>query len=125
MKLFKNLILLLVAIILGVIFIPIGVVFAVVKLLLLSKPKKAYKVLTDLVFNIAVGIDQLGNTSCKYLFNATLIKGDTIEFGNVDETVSSVLGKNYLANNLTKVGKVLNYILNKIDPKHSIKSIGS
>jgi hypothetical protein len=124
MKLFKNLLLLLVAIILGVILIPIGVIFAVVKFLLISNYKTAYNIITDLIFNMALGIDQLGNTSCKYFFNATLIKDDSIQFGDVDETVSSVLGKNYLANNLTKTGKALNFILDSIDAKHSIKSIG-
>ena len=72
---------------------------------------------------IAVSLDQLGNTVCADLFNTTLIKKEGYNFGNPDETISGVLGKNQLMNTLSKIGKVLNYLLNKIETNHSIKSI--
>tara|TARA_B110001452_G_scaffold62418_1_gene49150 strand:- start:871 stop:1254 length:384 start_codon:yes stop_codon:yes gene_type:complete len=71
----------------------------------------------------AVSIDQLANVVCKDLFNSTLIKKSGCEFGNPDETISSVIGKNKLKNNLTKTGTGLDWILNKLDPNHSINSI--
>jgi 8-oxo-dGTP diphosphatase len=41
----------------------------------------------------------------------------------VDETISSVLGKNKKANTLSKIGKGLDWILDILDKNHSIKSI--
>lgn len=72
---------------------------------------------------VAVSIDQLGNVVCKDLFDLTLIKKEGYLFGNPDETISGVLGKNQLKNTLSGVGKILNKILNSIEEDHSIKSI--
>ena len=73
---------------------------------------------------LALSLDQLGNVIADDFFNWLLICDDHIApFGDEDETVSSVLGKNYLANNLTVLGKALRYLLHRIDPNHSVKSI--
>lgn len=72
---------------------------------------------------VAVSIDQLGNVVCKDLFDVTLIKKQGYRFGNPDETISGVLGKNQKLNTLTFTGKVLNSILSLIEKDHSIKSI--
>ena len=74
---------------------------------------------------VAYGIDQLGNVVCADLLNLTLIKykKGSYRFGNPDETISSVLGKNCKLGTLTSVGKILNSILNLIDKNHSINSI--
>ena len=45
------------------------------------------------------------------------------KFGDEDETISSVLGKNKLTKTLTKTGKTLDWILEKLDRNHSIESI--
>lgn len=74
--------------------------------------------------NIAISLDQTGNTICKVLFDLTLIDRYSInKFGNVDETISSVIGKNKRDNTLSFLGKILSYILDNIDNNHSIKSI--
>jgi hypothetical protein len=44
-------------------------------------------------------------------------------FGNPDETISSVLGKNELKHTLTKLGKLIVWILNKIDFNHTKNAI--
>ena len=73
---------------------------------------------------LALSLDQLGNVIADDLFNWLLIHDDNIApFGDEDETVSSVLGKNYLADNLTVLGKALRHLLHVVDPNHSIKSI--
>ena len=72
---------------------------------------------------IAVSVDQTGNVFCKELFNDALIYPKGHSFGNEDETISSVLGKNKLGNTLTWTGKILDWILNKLDQNHSINSI--
>jgi 8-oxo-dGTP diphosphatase len=74
--------------------------------------------------NLAVSIDQYGNGLSKYLFNKILIKKTSVnKFGNIDETISSVIGKNKLAGTLTWVGKFLDTILDCMESDHSIKSI--
>lgn len=74
--------------------------------------------------NLAIGKDQYGNALGKYLFNQILITSWSQNyFGNIDETISSVIGKNKRDGTLTKTGKVLDKILNAIDPNHSIRSI--
>lgn len=74
---------------------------------------------------VAVGIDQLGNVICADLFNITLIKlkKGGYEFGNPDETISGVLGKNQLLETLSFTGKCLNSLLSLIEKDHSIRAI--
>jgi hypothetical protein len=72
---------------------------------------------------IAVSIDQTGNVFCKELFNDALIYPKGHRFGNEDETISSVLGKNKLSNTLTWAGKLLDRILNVFEKDHSVISI--
>jgi len=69
----------------------------------------------------AVNIDKFGNREFRTLFNKTLVTGH--KFGNINETISSVLGKNQLTGTLTRGGKILVWILDKIDNNHAIKSI--
>ena len=112
-----EIILLLVALILFSIIAPIG---CVIGLFVKRDWKRRTK---EYLRDVSISLDQHGNVICKYLFEYTLIKKDTIHFGNPDETISSVLGKNKLANNLTWLGRGLDRILNKIDLNHSINSI--
>lgn len=72
---------------------------------------------------VAVSVDQLGNVVCKDLLDLTLIKKQGYRFGNPDETISGVLGKNQNLKTLTAIGRVLNYVLSLIEKDHSIKSI--
>jgi hypothetical protein len=108
----KDWILLLVAIMLCVLLFPIG--FAI-GLIPINRNKYLY--------NICIGLDQLGNVVCSTMFNLLLIKKGCSQFGNPDETISSVIGKAKLSNKLTFAGKTLDFFLNLIDKNHSIKSI--
>ena len=71
----------------------------------------------------AVNIDRFGNREFRALFNKVLIKENGYRFGDIRETISSVLGKNQRDNTLTKTGKVLVWILDLIDKNHCVKSI--
>jgi hypothetical protein len=51
------------------------------------------------------------------------LQNNGYQFGNINETISSALGKNKRDNTLTKVGLLLCYILDSIDENHCIKSI--
>ena len=73
---------------------------------------------------LALSLDQLGNVIADDLFNWLLIRDDHIaRFGDEDETISSVIGKNYLENNLTMLGRALRYLLHILDTNHSVNSI--
>ena len=102
----------LVAILLSFVLFPIGFLFS------MFYPKRG-----RYMFKIALGIDQLGNVVCARLFNLFLITKEGYQFGNEDETISSVLGKNKKQNTLRFLGKLLDLILDQIDTDHSIKSI--
>ena len=86
--------------------------------------KQYLKELSKMFRKKAIGVDQTGNGAYLLFLNATMILDDTLAlFGNEDETISSVLGKNLLLNNLTIFGNILNQILNIFEKQHSIKSI--
>ena len=73
---------------------------------------------------MAVSIDQLGNVVLQDLFNDLLLNSNTHQrFGNEDETISSVLGKNKKNNTLSSVGKILTRVLDRLDPNHVLNSI--
>ena len=71
----------------------------------------------------AVNLDRFGNSEFRTLFNLTLKKKEGYKFGNMEETISSVLGKNQKGNTLSFAGKVLVFILDTIDRNHCKKSI--
>lgn len=76
------------------------------------------------LLNVAVTRDVSGNVYCGSLFNAVLIKGySKHKFGNWFETISDNLGENKVEGTLNPLGKGLDYVLNLVDPNHSIKSI--
>ena len=71
----------------------------------------------------AINLDIWGNVEFRTFWNNHLIKDKiTAPFGYQGETISSVLGKNILTNNLTKQGKVLVWILTE---KHCIDAINN
>ena len=71
----------------------------------------------------AVNIDKFGNREFRTLFNKVLINDKGHRFGSIEETISSVLGRNELKGTLSKTGKGLVWILDKIDTDHCFKSI--
>lgn len=109
----KNFLLIFVAIILLVVLSPIGLVYAIAKAPNLSLYWRG----------IAESIDQLGNHVMQHAFNKWLIKDYAYRFGDIDETVSSVLGRNKALDRLTKTGIFLDNILERLDPNHSLDAI--
>lgn len=72
----------------------------------------------------AATVDRYGNRDLRKLWNSTLIRKESKHhFGNIDETISSVLGKNQRDNTLTYTGKFLAWILDTIDKDHCKNSI--
>ena len=71
----------------------------------------------------AINLDRFGNSEFRTLFNLTLKKKEGYKFGNMEETISSALGKNQRGDTLSIVGKLLVLILDTIDKNHCKKSI--
>lgn len=102
---------------------PISTVYAIGYCIIVYDKKGTIEYLNKFFHSIALSLDQLGNVVCQHLFNMLFIKNLLHPFGNPDKTVSSVLGINKINNNLTWIGKILDFILEKIDSGHTIESI--
>ena len=125
MELLKNISLALVATVLATILIPIGLVSAIIFLIIKQRSSLTEKYFNRVFLYLAISIDIWGNFVMAPLFNTILIKRNSscYRFGKEGETISSSLGKNVVANNLTIIGKGLNKILDIFEKDHSIKSI--
>lgn len=71
----------------------------------------------------AITLDKLANREFRTLWNKVLIVENGYRFGNINETISSALGKNQRDGTLTRTGKAVAFILDKIDRNHCVKSI--
>ncbi|MBP7834935.1 hypothetical protein KA025_02505 [Candidatus Saccharibacteria bacterium] len=108
--------LLIIAKLISYIIFPIGWIYSLITF------RTSFIKLSDYALTIALGIDQLGNVVMSNLFNDILIYREGHKFGNPDETVSFVLGKNKETKTLKYFGRVLSSILNKIDKNHVEKA---
>lgn len=118
LSIFKNLLLVVVALFLYVILQPISFVYVTS-----IKQKISLNRIQGYLLNTAVNMDRFGNYEFRSLLNKLLIQKDGYQFGNFDETISSVIGKNKVANTLSKLGIKLDMILEFLDKNHSVKSI--
>ncbi len=119
----RGFLLFLVAVLLSIVFLPLGGAYCLVRLWIRANFKTWMKRVGQYFLVIAISIDQMGNVIMQELFNDVLIKKSGIRFGNEDETISSVLGKNQQAGTLTFMGKGLNGLLHLLEKDHSIKAI--
>ena len=127
----KSLVLFWVAGILSVILLPLGIIWTVgeiiVRIFSSSQKKSAFAkslwFLTATLHSLALGLDQIGNAVCRDMFNRLLIEEDWYKFGKVQETISSVLGKNERDWTLSLGGLLLVIVLDSIDKDHCKNSI--
>ena len=130
-KLIKSLVLFWVAGILSVILLPLGIIWTMGEIIVrifTSEQKKSALAksiwfLTATLHSLALGLDQIGNAVCRDMFNRLLIEEDGYKFGKVQETISSVLGKNQLLDKLSLTGRALVVLLELFEEEHCIKSI--
>ena len=113
----KGFILLIIAVLMSIVLYPLGLVYSLITF------RFSFKQLGSYWFVMAVSVDQLGNVVMSTLFNDLLIRKYGHKFGDEDQTVSMVLGVNKKMGTLTKLGKLIADILNKIDPNHVEKAI--
>ena len=90
---------------------------------ILIKKKFTWKRLNGYFREQAVAIDRFGNSQYRSLFNAWFVKEKGYQHGNINETISSVLGKNQRDETLTSFGKIVTKILDFIDNNHCKNSI--
>lgn len=88
-----------------------------------SRKKGFWKTLNGYFLQTAIDIDKFANRNFRTLWNSTLINWGGYKFGNVNETISSALGKNKKQQTLSRSGRVLAGILDFFDKDHCIKSI--
>ena len=100
-----------------ILFIPLTVINLIV---VGVKYSFKWNILKGYFRETALDIDIFGNKNFRTLLNTTLITKQGYQFGQKNETISSVLGKNYLTNTLTTTGKLLVKILTV---RHVIDSI--
>jgi len=118
-----GLILFLISLLLTILTVPLGMIYTVLKLSFQFKFGVLFRVSNGYFYQFALAIDQMGNVAMQDLFNDILITKNGYKFGDVDETISSVLGKNEKNGTLAGLGKLLVKILNFIDPNHALNSI--
>ena len=130
-KLIKSLVLFLIAGALSVVLLPLGIIWTVgeilVRIFSSEQKKSAFAksiwFLTATLHSLALGLDQIGNAVCRDMFNRLLIEQDGYKFGKVQETISSVLGKNERDWTLSLGGLLLVIVLDSIDKDHCRNSI--
>jgi hypothetical protein len=72
-----------------------------------------------------IDIDRFGNRNFRAFLNVLMKEENGYPFGNVNETISSVLGKNQRDKTLTRFGRLICFILDSIDKNHCINSINN
>ena len=87
------------------------------------KKKFSWKRLNGYFREEAVAIDRFGNYQYHSLFNTWFVKENGYKHGNINETISSVLGKNQRDETLTKFGMLITKILDRMDENHCKESI--
>lgn len=130
-KLLHSLALLLVALALALVLLPLGLLWTLGEIWFRfftpsgknSPSKKGLWYLGGIFRSVAIGIDQIGNSVCRDLFNRCLITSSWYKFGKVQETISSVLGKNQETWTLTLVGRAVVGVLDWLDKDHCRESI--
>jgi len=86
----------------------------------------SFKKIGVYLYELARSIDQFGNALGLYLFNDLFIVEGGHKFGDIDETISSVLGRNQLTNTLSKKGSTFRKLIDWIFGEgHCINSIGT
>ena len=75
------------------------------------------------LWNLSLSIDQTLNVCLQFVLNDLMRFSQGDNFGNTDESISGVIGKNQRKETLTRFGKGVNWFLNKLEKDHSIKAI--
>jgi hypothetical protein len=115
-------ILFIIAILLGVVLLPVGLLYSIVYRLLFKT--RSTSSVSDYFYTCALAVDQLGNVFCSDLFNSVFIYiTASVPFGDPDQTISAVLGYAQHENTLTSTGELVANLLDAIDKEHCKKAM--
>lgn len=116
-----------VALILTTFLFVISVIFTPIYFIFTLKWKAGLKRFGEYWMQLAISIDQFGNGACGKFLQFTMVKeryhSVCYNFGNIDETVSFVLGENKHRGYLNKFGMRICKILHILDKNHVEKAI--
>lgn len=124
-KLHISILLWLVSIILKYLTFVISFVFTPIYYLVTLKWLKGGYKLSEWFYNMAISNDQGGNVQSALTFQKMFTRGKAFEFGEPDDTVSYVLARNRYKGRLNAFGRIIAWLLDKIDHKHIDKAIES
>ena len=114
-----ELLFLIVAMVLLYLLLPIVALFMVLKYLLTGDKRT----LSVWFWRTARAIDVFANVNGAEFFNAIFIIEGGYKFGNPQETISSVIGKNQRDKTLSLAGNILRWMLDRISQDHCLNSI--
>jgi len=80
-------------------------------------------VFSKYLWNLSLSIDQTLNVCLQFILNDLMRFPKGVNYGNPDESISGVTGKNQIKETLTLFGKAINWFLHKLEKDHSIKAI--
>lgn len=118
-----GLILLIVSLILTSVVSVISVIVTPIYYIVTFKWRSGVKQLDKWLYKMALSIDQFGNVSCGTTLKFLMTKGKRYNFGDEDDTVSYVLGRNKYRETLTAFGRFIVWVLNLLDKDHVEKAI--
>jgi hypothetical protein len=102
----------------------VGLMYAAIDSVIGNTIKSIIKYWSDLIYQINVGIDQIGNVLlASFLNDFSLIDSELYPFGKVDMTISHVLAVNQKNNNVKGFGLWLIGVLEWLDPGHMERSL--
>jgi len=117
----KEILILVFSMLLLIIILPIISVYMVLKRLINGNGK----MISVWCWRVSMAIDVFANIHGSEIFNDILIKKGGYKFGNPQETISSVIGKNQRDETLTIIGNTLRVLLDAINYGHCITSINN
>lgn len=122
-KFMQGLTLLIIAVILTAIFTAISLIFDPIYYLVTLKWQSGFNHLGGWFKKLAISVDQFGNASSATILNFLLRKKGGVDFGDEDDTISYIIGRNHYRNTLTFLGKIIRLILHLIDRHHVEKAV--
>jgi len=122
-KFMQGISLLIIAIIFTSFFAILSVIFDPIYYLIALKWQSGLNHLGDWFKKLAISIDQFGNASSATMLNFALRKKGGIDFGDEDDNISYIIGRNYYHNSLTIFGHLIRIMLHLIDRHHVQKAV--
>jgi hypothetical protein len=126
-RLLNSIILFIVAVVLSIALMPISFTFTIFVNIIKLDDKAFLAFFSDFFYSLALGIDKIGNVVLQVPLNAFAINSyktlKSYRFGDINDTISYALAKNWKRDNLTLVGWCLVWVLEWLDPNHMEKSL--